>query len=212
MLKKVHFSRCFCYIGVTSSEHTKGISFFSAFKTGVSCFAAKTGIPSLIRIVSGYIVRRSIIFERTRFGEVKCLVMTGNPVKEEKGRLMTENAVMSASTCRLKRPGYLVLLSPLKVDERRLNQELEIFEKSIGDESVPPPSTLFTSCSVLSNSSQSNCCASLHGLNSGNVSWKKESNMKELKMESVRSWLSCNPNSEEFASAEGDDRVVSSVG
>ena len=125
---------------------------------------------------------------------------------------MTENVVVSASTCRLKRPGCLVL-SPLEADERQLNQEQVIFEKSIGDESVHSPSTLLPSCPVLNKSRpQPDNSASLHGLFSGNVSWKNESNMKELKMERVRSWLSCNPNSEEFPSAEGDGRVVSLVG
>lgn len=34
------------------------------------------------------------------------------------------------------------------------------------------------------------------------VSWIKETNMKELQMERVKSWLSCNSNSEEFPSAK----------
>ena len=131
--------------------------------------------------------------------------------KEEKRVLMTENVVVSGSTCRLKRPGYLVL-SALKADERQLNQEQVIFEKSIGDESVHSPSTLLPSCSVINKSSQSSCGASLHGLSSGNVSWEKESKIKELKMARKRSWLWCKPNSEEFPSAEGDGRVVSLVG
>ena len=131
--------------------------------------------------------------------------------KEEKRALMTENVVVLASTCRLKRPGYLVL-SPIEADERQLNQEKVIFEKSIGDESVHSPSTLLPSCSVLNKSSQSSFGASLHGVSSGNVSLKKKSNTKELKMERLRSWSSCNPNSEEFHSAEGDGRVVSLVG
>ena len=121
---------------------------------------------------------------------------------------MTENAVLSVSTCRLKIPRYVVFLSAtLVVDERDLNQKLFIFETSIGGESVPSPSTLLPSCSVLNKSSQSSCGASLHGVSSENMSWKNESNMKELKMERVRSCLSCNPNSEEFPSAEGDGRV-----
>ena len=105
--------------------------------------------------------------------------------KEEKRALMTENVVVSASTCRLKRPGDLVL-SPLKADERQLNQQLVIFEKPIGDESVHSPSTLLPSCSVLNKSSQSSCGASLHGLFSGNVSWKNESNMKEMKVLNIQ--------------------------
>ena len=131
--------------------------------------------------------------------------------KEEKRALMTENVVVSASTCRLKRPGYLVL-SPLEADERQLTQEQVIFEKSIGDESGHSPSTLLPSCSVLNKSSQSSCGASFHGLSSGNVSLQKERYMKELKMELLRSWSSCSPNSEEFPSAEGDGRVVSLMG
>ena len=132
--------------------------------------------------------------------------------KEEKHVLMTENVVVSASTCRLKRPGCLVL-SPLEADERQRTQEQVIFEKSIGDESVHSPSTLLPSCPVLNESRpQPDNSASLHGRFSGNVSWKNESNMKELKMERVRSWLSCNPDSEEFPSAEGEDCVVSFVG
>ena len=121
---------------------------------------------------------------------------------------MTENVVVSASTCRLKRLGYLGLLIALKADERQLNQEGVIFEKSLGDESVHSPSTLLPSCSVLNISSWhlSNLASS------GNVSSKKESKIKELKMEHMRSWLCCNPNSEEFPSAEGDGRVVSPVG
>ena len=118
---------------------------------------------------------------------------------------------MSASPCCLKRPGYLVL-SQLKVDERNLNRELGIFGKSIGDESVPSPSTLLPSCAVLNKSSQSSCSASLHGLTSGNLSRKKESIMKMLKMERVRCWLNDSPNSEEFPSAEGKGCVVSSEG
>ena len=132
--------------------------------------------------------------------------------KEEKHVLMTENVVVSASTCRLKRPGCLVL-SPLEADERQLNQELVIFEKSIGDESVHSPSTLLPSCPVLNKSRpQPDNSASLHGRFSGNLSWKNESNVKEMKMERVRSWLCCNLDSEEFPSAEGDGRVVSLVG
>lgn len=128
--------------------------------------------------------------------------------KEEKHVLMTENVVVSASTCRLKRPGCLVL-SPLEADERQLNQELVIFVKSIGEESVHSPSTLLPSCPVLNKSRpQPDNSASLHGRFSGNVSWKNESNMKELKMERVRSWLSCNPNSDEFPSAEWVDCIV----
>ena len=159
-VKKGIFSRCFCYIGGTSSERTK-------------C--------------------RSV-----------------SRIQEEKRLLMTENAVISASTCRLKRPACS---RQSKVHEGHLNQELGVFEKSIGDECVHSPSTLLPSCSVLNKSqSQPVNSASLHGLYSGNVSWKNESNVKELKMERVRSWLSCNPNSEEFPSPEGDGRVVSFVG
>ncbi|XP_067028202.1 uncharacterized protein [Acropora muricata] len=123
-------------------------------------------------------------------------------IQEEKRLLMTENAVISASTCRLKRPACSRLP---KVHERHLNQELGIFEKSIGDESVHSPSTLLPSCSVLNNSPpQTDSSAYLHGVSYGNVSGKNESNIKELKMERVRSWLSCNRNSEEFPSAEGE--------
>lgn len=43
------------------------------------------------------------------------------------------------------------------------------------------------------------------------LSWIKETNMKELQMERVKSWLSCNPNSEEFPSAKGESCVFSSV-
>ena len=131
MLKKVFFSRCFCYIGGTSSERTK-------------C--------------------RSV-----------------SRIQEAKRLLMTENAVISASTWRLKRPACSRLP---KVHERHLNQELGIFEKSIDDESVHSPSTLLPSSSVLNNPSmQLSNSASLHGLFSGNASWKNESNMKELKTE-----------------------------
>ena len=123
---------------------------------------------------------------------------------------MTENAVISASTCRLKR---LACSSLPKVHERDLNQEQVIFEKSIGDEPVHSPSTLWPICSVFNKSQpkpdKSSC---LHGLSSGSVSWEKESKIKEVKMERVRSWLNCNRNSEEFPSAEGDGRVVSLVG
>ena len=161
MLKKGIFSRCFCYVGGTSSKRTK------------------------CRSVSG--------------------------IKEERKRLlMTENAVISESSCRLKRPGCSRLP---KVHERHLNQELGIFEKSIGDESIHSPSTLSPSCSVFNKSQpQPDTSSSLHDLSSGNVSWEKESKIKELKMARVRSWLSCNRNSEEFPSAEGDGRVVSLVG
>ena len=94
---------------------------------------------------------------------------------------MTENAVISPSTCRLERPACSRLP---KVHERHLNQELGIFEKSYGDESVQSPSTLLPRGSVLNNSPiKTGNSASLHGLSSGNVSWKNESNMKELKME-----------------------------
>ena len=122
----------------------------------------------------------------------------------------TRNAVISASTCRLKGPACSRLP---KVHERHLNQERGIFEKSIHDESVHSPSTLLPSCSVLNNSSCNlSNSASPHVLFSGNVSWEKESKIKELKMARVRSWLSYNRNSEEFPSAEGDGRVVSLVG
>ena len=130
-VKKGIFSRCFCYIGGTSSERTK-------------C--------------------RSV-----------------SRIQEEKRLLMTENAVISASTCPLKRPACSRLP---KVHERHLNQELGILEKSIDDESVHSPSTLLPSSSVLNNPSmQLSNTASLHGLFSGNVSWKNESNMKESKVE-----------------------------
>ncbi|XP_015770042.1 PREDICTED: uncharacterized protein LOC107348498 isoform X3 [Acropora digitifera] len=134
-------------------------------------------------------------------GAIKCRGVYES--KEEKRALMTENVVVSASTCRLKRPGYLVL-NPFETDERQLTQEQVIFEKSIGDESGHSPSTLLPSCAVLNKSlPQTDSSASLHGVSSGNVSGKKESNIKELKMARVRSWLSCNPDSEEFPSAEG---------
>ena len=143
-------------------------------------------------------------------GAIKCRGVYES--KEEKRALMTENVVLSASTCRLKRPGYLVL-NASETDEKQLTQEQVVFEKSIGDESGHSPSTLLPSCPVLNKSRpQPDNSASLHGRFSGNVSWKNESNMKELKMERVRSWLSCNPDSEEFPSAEGEDCVVSFVG
>ena len=132
-------------------------------------------------------------------------------INEEKRLLMTENAVTLVSTCRLKGRRYVTvgLLRPLKTDERHLNEKLFIFKKSIVGESVPSPSTLFPSRSVPNKSSQSSCGASLLDLYSGNVSLKEESNRKELKMERLRPWSSCNPNSVEFPSAEGDGRVVS---
>ena len=143
---------------------------------------------------------------------INCRELSRYESKQEKRVLMAENVVVSASTCRLKRPGYLVL-SPLEADERQLNQEQVIFERSIGDEPVQLPVTLLPNCSVLNKSRpQPDNSASLHDLSSGNVSWKNESNIKELKMERVRSWLCCNPNSEEFPSAEGDGLVVSLVG
>ena len=150
----------------------------------------------------------------TRSKRTKCRCVFKLESKEEKRVLTTENAFISASTCRLKRPACSRLP---KVHERHLNQEQVIFEKSICDESAHSPSTLLPSCTVSGNSSTilrmglSNS-TSLHGLSSGNESWKKESNTKELKMERVRSWSSSNPNSEEFPSTEGDARVVSLVG
>ena len=124
-------------------------------------------------------------------------------------RIKKKKSLISTSTCRFKRPARS---RQLKVHERHLNQEQGIFEKSIGDEPVHSPSTLLPRRSVLNKSPQSSCGASLHGVSSGNVSWKKESKIKELKVERVRSWSSGNPNSEEFPSAEGDGRVVSLVG
>ena len=73
-----------------------------------------------------------------------------------------------------------------------------IIQMSYGGESIHSPSTLLPSCPVLNKSSQSSCGASLHGLSSGNLSWKKESKIEELKMARVRSRWSCNPSSGEF--------------
>lgn len=173
----------------------------------------KTSFPPLICNVKKWYF--SLCFSYIGGTPSKCITWRGvsrYESKEERRVLMRENVVVSALTCRLKRPGCLVL-SPLEADERQLNQEQVIFEKSIGDESGHSPSTLLPSCSVLSKSRpQPDNSASLHGRFSGNVSWKNESNMKELKMERVRSWLSCNPDSEEFPSAEDEDCVVSFVG
>ena len=99
------------------------------------------------------------------------------------------------SSCRLKKENHKQILISIEDYGTRPNQELGIIKKSIGDESVPSPSTLLPSYSVLNKSSQRSSSALIHGLYSGNVSWIKETNMKELQTERVRSWLSCNPNS-----------------
>ena len=131
--------------------------------------------------------------------------------------VMTENAAIktkddTASISHLKMENHRQDLVP-KVYGTRQDQEMQsIIQMPFGDESVPSPSALLPSCSVVNKSSQSSCGSSLHGLNSENLSCEKERNMKELKMERVRSWLRCNPNSEEFPSSEGEGCVVSSEG
>lgn len=127
-----------------------------------------------------------------------------------------ENAVFKAnddtvSTCRLEKENHEQILIPLEVYGTRLNQELGIIKKSIGDESVPSPSTLLPSYSVLNRSSQRSSSAPIHGLYSGNVSWIKQTNMKELQTERMRSWLSSNPNSEELPFAKGEGCVFTSL-
>lgn len=125
-----------------------------------------------------------------------------------------ENAVFKAnddtvSTCRLKKENHKQILIPLEVYGTRPNQELGIIKKSIGDKSVPSPSTLLPSYSVLNKSSQRSSSASIHGVYSGNVS---RVNMKELQTERMRSWLSSNPNSEELPFPKGEGCVVTSLG
>ena len=132
--------------------------------------------------------------------------------------LMTENAAIKTnddvvSILGLKMENHRQDLLPKEVYGTRQDQEMQsIIQMPFGDESVPSPSTLLPSCSIVNESSQSSCGSSLHGLNSENLSCEKERNMKEQKMERVRSWLRCNPNSEEFPSAEGEGCVVSSEG
>lgn len=124
-------------------------------------------------------------------------------------QMKEENAVFKAnddtvSTCRLKKENHEQILIPLG-----FYQELGIIKKSIGDESVPSPSTLLPSYSVLNKSSQRSSSASIHGVYSGNVS---RVNMKELQTERMRSWLSSNPNSEELPFPKGEGCVVTSLG
>lgn len=119
--------------------------------------------------------------------------------ENDKHLQMTENVPLetidnTASTCHLKKENH--------------SQFLDIITKSIGND----PVTSSLNYSVLNKSSQSSSSAPLQVLYSGNVSWIKDTNIKELQMERVRSWLNCNPNSEEFPSAEGESHVVSSVG
>ena len=127
-----------------------------------------------------------------------------------------ENAVFKAnddtiSTCRLKKENHKQILIP-QVYGTRPNQELGIIKKSIGDESFPSSSTLLPSYSVFNKSSQRSSSAPIHGLYSGNVSRIKETNMKELQTERIRSWLSSNPNLEELPFAKGEGCVVTSLG
>lgn len=129
-------------------------------------------------------------------------------------QMKEENAVFEAndatvSTCRLKKENHKQILIPLEVYGTRPNQELGIIKKSIGDESVPSPSTLLPSYSVLNKSSQRSSSASIHGVYSGNVS---RVNMKELQTERMRSWLSSNPNSEELPFPKGEGCLVTSLG
>ncbi|XP_015777829.1 PREDICTED: uncharacterized protein LOC107355761 [Acropora digitifera] len=156
----------------------------------------------LLKFSSGIRCYTSFVFERARGTSFeRTLWRSVARLKELRRLLLTENAVISPSTCRLERPACSRLP---KVYERHLNQELGIFEKSCGDESVQSPSTLLPRGSVLNSSPiKIGNSASLHGLSSGNLSWKKGRKFKELKMARVRSWSSCNPNSEEFPSAEG---------
>lgn len=131
-------------------------------------------------------------------------------------QMKEENAVFkgndaTVSTCRLKKENHKQILTPLEVYGTRPNQELGIIKKSIGDESVPSPSTLLPSYSVLNKPSQCSSSGPNHGLYSGNVSRIKEPNMKELQTERMRSWLSSNPNSEELPFAKGEGRVVTSL-
>lgn len=123
-------------------------------------------------------------------------------------QMKEENAIFKAndatvSTCRLKKENHKQILTPLEVYGTRPNQELGIIKKSIGDESVPSPSTLLPSYSVLNKASQWSSSGPNHGLYSGNVSRIKETDMKELQTERMRSWLSSNPNSEELPFAKG---------
>lgn len=120
-------------------------------------------------------------------------------------QMKQENAVFKAnddtiSTCRLKKENHKQILIP-QVYGTRPNQELGIIKKSIGDESFPSSSTLLPSYSVFNKSWSSS--AAIHGLYSGNVSRIKETNMKELQTERIRSWLSSNPNLEELPFAKG---------
>lgn len=132
-------------------------------------------------------------------------------------QMKEENAVFKAnddtvSTCPLKKENHKQILIPLEVYGTRPHQELGIIKKSIGDESVPSPSTLLPSYSVLNKSSQRSSSAAIHGLYSGNVSRIKETNMKQLQTERMRSWFSSNPNSEELPFAKGEGCVVASLG